>query len=342
MTTLSTDSIRAILSTHLGNERPAYVFSLWEMNVLTDETLRDLLCEVWTEAWPSSSLPEREWLAMFDSTGFVSLRTTKPKPTKPVTVFRGAALSTNGRGFSWTFSREVAKIYAELRAMSGIAAGLFKTTVPPDAVLAMLREDGVSAGEDEVVVDPRRLSGSSTPQLAETISVRAPIVGDVLTSPEMAWWDELLERVVSVSPRAADSPIHGERHWRHVANVGLELANATPGADERVVLLFALLHDCRRENEYDDPGHGKRGAKFALELHADGAFDIDADQLETLVLACRTHTDGTLSSDATVGVCFDADRLDLGRVGIEPDSELMSTAAGRERLRQQIGMGAKR
>jgi uncharacterized protein len=319
-----------MLGTHLPVERPPYVFSLWDMNVLTDETLRELLLEVWAEAWPTS-LPEEEWLAMFGATGFVRLGTTKPKPTKPVTVFRGAPVSTNGRGFSWTFAFEIAKIYAETRAMSGIAAGVFKTTVPPDAVLAMLREDGVSAGEDEVVVDPRRLRGSSTPQLAETISVRAPIVGDVLTSSKMAWWDELLKRVVSVSPRAADSPIHGERHWRHVANVGLELANATPGADERVVLLFALLHDSRRENEYDDPGHGERGAKFARELHAQGLLELDGGQMEKLVLACRTHTDGTLSSDATVGVCFDADRLDLGRVGIEPDLELMSTDAGRKR-----------
>ncbi len=37
------------------------------------------------------------------------------------------------------------------------------------------------------------------------------------------------------------------------------------------------------------------------------------------------------SEDPTVGVCFDADRLDLGRVDVEPDPELMSTDAGRRR-----------
>jgi uncharacterized protein len=99
------------------------------------------------------------------------------------------------------------------------------------------------------------------------------------------------------------------------------------------VLLFALLHDSRRENEYDDPGHGERGARLARELYAEGILGLDADQMNKLVLACRTHTDGTTSTDATVGVCFDADRFDLGRVGIEPDPELMSTDAGRERAR---------
>jgi len=73
--------------------------------------------------------------------------------------------------------------------------------------------------------------------------------------------------------------------------------------------------------------------RFARELHSGGILDLDAGQMDKLVLACRTHTDGTISSDATVGACFDADRLDLDRVGIEPDPELMSTDAGRERAR---------
>ena len=31
-----------------------------------------------------------------------------------------------------------------------------------------------------------------------------------------------------------------------------------PADDLRVVELFAFLHDSRRENEYDDPAHGRR------------------------------------------------------------------------------------
>jgi hypothetical protein len=46
----------------------------------------------------------------------------------------------------------------------------------------------------------------------------------------------------------------------------------------------------------------------------------------------RPRPSQIVSTDETVGVCFDADRLDdLGRVGIEPDLELMSTDAGRKR-----------
>ena len=64
--------------------------------------------------------------------------------------------------------------------------------------------------------------------------------------------------------------------------------------------------------------------------------------MEKLVFACQTHTDGETSNDPTVGVCFDADRLDLGRVGIEPDPELMSTPAGRKRTRVVEAMGEGR
>jgi hypothetical protein len=77
---------------------------------------------------------------------------------------------------------------------------------------------------------------------------------------------------------------------------------------------------------------------IAVELkwcHVDKLYEM-----EKLVLACRTHTDGTVSRDATVGVCFDADRLDLVRVGIEPDPKLMSTAAGRESARTHLNPGS--
>jgi uncharacterized protein len=330
--TISTERLRAVLNGFLGNERPAYLFHMSDMGLVTDETLRDLLCEVWTQAWPSFSLREEDWLEMFTATGFVSLRATKPtesipQPTQPLTIYRGAALSTSGRGFSWTLSHPVAEIYAQLLALSGIASGVFETTVPADAVLAMIEEDCVTAGEDEVVIDPRRLCDSSRPKLVEAVNVGAVSSnGDTPTPPE---WGGLLARVVTASPRAASSPLHGVDHWRRVAHVGRELAHETPGADERVVVLFALFHDAMRENEDDDPGHGERGAQLARELYAEGVLDLDAGQMEKLVLACRTHTDGTISTDATVGVCFDADRLDLGRVGIRPEPSFLSTDAAR-------------
>jgi hypothetical protein len=54
--------------------------------------------------------------------------------------------------------------------------------------------------------------------------------------------------------------------------------------------------------------------------------------------ALADHDRGLTTANPTIGCCWDADRLDLGRVGIEPDPELMSTDAGRKRARA-LGSG---
>ena len=125
------------------------------------------------------------------------------------------------------------------------------------------------------------------------------------------------------------SHIHGERHWRTVGANGLWLAASVPGADTHVVLLFALLHDTMRLNDARDPEHGPRAAAFAVALHEEGLLAVTNAQLDHLHHACFEHADGTVSDDPTVGVCWDADRLDLPRVGITPRPDLFSTEAAR-------------
>jgi uncharacterized protein len=127
-----------------------------------------------------------------------------------------------------------------------------------------------------------------------------------------------------------DSHIHGELHWRTVGTNGLWLAEPLDGADTLVIFLFALLHDSMRENDSIDPEHGARAAAFAVALHAEGLLGTTPAQLETLRYACFEHTNGLVSSDPTVGVCWDADRLDLPRVGIQPDPARFSTARAHE------------
>jgi hypothetical protein len=46
--------------------------------------------------------------------------------------------------------------------------------------------------------------------------------------------------------------------------------------------------------------------------------------------AVALHNDGETSLDPAIGVCWDADRLCLPRVGIAPDSTLLSTRSGRK------------
>lgn len=122
--------------------------------------------------------------------------------------------------------------------------------------------------------------------------------------------------------------IHGAPHWSRVRENGLRLAEVT-GADARVVELFAFFHDSRRTNDNHDPQHGPRAALFAQSL-AGKAFELAAPDLDRLMTACRGHSDGLMIDDITVMTCWDADRLDLGRVGIRPDPGRLCTEAARD------------
>jgi uncharacterized protein len=139
----------------------------------------------------------------------------------------------------------------------------------------------------------------------------------------------LREAVFSASTRR-DSYHHGERHWRAVAHAGLQLAPSLPDCRPLVILVFALFHDAMRENEYRDPEHGLRGAELSRQLHTDELLQLEDRDSQLLYEACRDHDRGLVSDDPTIGTSWDADRLNLWRVGQEPDPRLLSTEAARE------------
>lgn len=124
--------------------------------------------------------------------------------------------------------------------------------------------------------------------------------------------------------------IHGPGHWLRVRCNGLALAARTPGADVRAVELFALLHDSRRRDDGRDFGHGQRAADYAETLVRDGILRLDPARLDLLVAACAGHELGGVSKDPTIGCCWDADRLELARLGRPPVDRLLSTAAARD------------
>jgi uncharacterized protein len=122
--------------------------------------------------------------------------------------------------------------------------------------------------------------------------------------------------------------IHGPVHWARVLENGQRLAAVT-GASLAVVELFAVFHDACRVNDDFDPEHGSRGAALAAKFRGKH-FELGDKEFTALSVACRLHTAGLTEADVTVQTCWDADRLDLGRVGVKPRRKKLCTAAARD------------
>ena len=129
--------------------------------------------------------------------------------------------------------------------------------------------------------------------------------------------------------RLAWEGIHGAPHWSRVRHNGLLLAKHYT-VDTEVVQWFSFIHDLERRDDHLDPGHGPRAAVLAKAIN-DEFMRLDADQLATLQAACAGHSEGSTVAEATVMVCWDADRLDLARVGIDPHPDYLCTALARRR-----------
>jgi uncharacterized protein len=138
---------------------------------------------------------------------------------------------------------------------------------------------------------------------------------------------ELLELIRSSFGLRLDG-IHGEAHWARVHENGMRLAEGT-GADPKIVEFFAYLHDSRRQNDGWDREHGQRAAVFVKSL-SDSLLRLSDEKIERLVYACAYHCDGLTEAHVTVQTCWDADRLDLGRIGVRPNPRYLCTPAAKE------------
>jgi len=82
-------------------------------------------------------------------------------------------------------------------------------------------------------------------------------------------------------------------------------------------------------NDFEDLEHGKRGALLAEEFYSAGRLPITEEQLQLLMFSCSHHTDTIHHHDITVRCCWDADRLDLTRIGVLPDPEMLNTLSAK-------------
>ncbi|NTT85729.1 hypothetical protein [Tabrizicola fusiformis] len=151
-------------------------------------------------------------------------------------------------------------------------------------------------------------------------------------------WNELLSTARKSRDRIVCG-IHGELHWRAVAAIGLSFCENFPCLSPNLALAFGMLHDCRRQNDHFDPGHGPRAAELAR--HSDVIRSaLTSDEVEALAVACEQHDKGTVSSIQQIGACFDADRFNLVRVGIMPDRRFFSLPWSQEQFHYLVNRAA--
>lgn len=140
----------------------------------------------------------------------------------------------------------------------------------------------------------------------------------------------IVEHVLTLAKTRFPLPLrstHGLGHWERVRENGLKLARKTD-ADTLLVQSFAYLHDCCREDDFSDPEHGPRAAVFLIEIS--GELALAPERPTLLYEAIRDHTEVLHHRNPTIATCWDADRLDIGRVGKKPQERFLSTAAARD------------
>jgi uncharacterized protein len=131
---------------------------------------------------------------------------------------------------------------------------------------------------------------------------------------------------------------HGIHHWERVYE-NTQLLAQHYNITSKVFELFAMLHDSKRENEFEDINHGKRAALFVKELVDSEIINLSKEDKNRLIFACSNHTKpnkrAKLYNDIVVQICFDADKLDIGRVGIIPEEQYFQTTFAKELITKE-------
>ena len=241
--------------------------------------------------------------------------------------FGAAAVTTLGMGKT------------EMDEIAAVVALVLKNIQPSKTKSGAPRQNEIHSGRNRP--RPRTCAGHSSSRLLSGLSRDRPTVLDGWPGNEIdmkrhaEYVEDTFNTAAIISEILEDYALpirgdHGVAHWARVLDNGLRLA-ATTGANVEVVTLFALFHDSRRINEHTDFGHGHRGAEYASSLRG-SLVHLDDAGFELLYEACRLHTDGLTQGDVTLQACWDADRLDLGRVGITPEPGLLCSDAARDLL----------
>ena len=114
-----------------------------------------------------------------------------------------------------------------------------------------------------------------------------------------------------------------------VAAAGIRLLRDSGEGIPTLVLTFALFHDSMRLHDGGDSQHGVRAAAFLRSVPQE-LIRIPADGMDVVTSALEQHSGAKTSSEPSTAICWDADRVNLWRLGIEPHPQYLSTRSALE------------
>jgi len=123
--------------------------------------------------------------------------------------------------------------------------------------------------------------------------------------------------------------LHGLSHLRRVAILSGRLASAT-GEDVEAAVVMGFLHDGARTDDKGGNGHAHDSAVLARQLLKMFYPHLEADRICD---AIARHADGEVTGDTLTACLWDADRLELKRIGRTIDLDLLSTRVAKRLAR---------
>ena len=137
--------------------------------------------------------------------------------------------------------------------------------------------------------------------------------------------DQALNLVITQFRLDINHGWHGISHWSRVWRNAREMCEVMD-VDPTVPCLFSYLHDSQRFDEGSDSDHGRRAVQWLTGLYERREFALKPMMFHELCVAIQGHSNGRTEADEVIQICWDADRLDLGRVGIRPNPMYLCTA----------------
>ena len=124
--------------------------------------------------------------------------------------------------------------------------------------------------------------------------------------------------------------LHGLNHVKRVVENAKTIAkNECPNHYDDIVM-GAYLHDIGRVNDNGGNEHALQGFEISKQLLAKYWPHLDHRKILT---AIKEHADSLITDDPLIGSIWDADRLDLTRLGIKINPELLSTKTAKKLLK---------